>query len=120
MGSAPSEHRVNRLREIGQPVGLGQHSINADRGLNRGANIVAVHGEKNYSGGGKKSFEDGSSFYTVHHRHGNIQQNEIGLKDSGFFHGFHAVGRFIANFEIFSLTQEKLEDGTDTALIVRD
>ena len=83
----------------GKAVGLGDDRRDTEGGRERFAENVAEH--RIYHDGDERQpgAKQGGRFDAVHVGHGEIEENDVGLKSDGFINGFDTVGGFAAHFK---------------------
>jgi hypothetical protein len=97
---------------------LGEHGRNsgADRGQFQFTRVVG--GEEEERNAGQDVAESGGSFQTVHFRHGEIENDEVGGELLGFLDGVDTVNGLAANGEVGMRSEKQTELAANHFVIV--
>jgi len=79
-----------------------------------------VESEEDFGDGGHEFVQDSRGFQAVHHRHGQIEDDQIGSHLHGHFHGFAAVHSFGANFQEGVIFEQAAERLAQVRIVVGD
>jgi hypothetical protein len=90
---------VDAREQHGETIGLGDNGGNAERGGKPFAKDVSEHGVNDDWGVGRPASQQRGSLDAIHLGHGEIEDDEVGLKGACFFNCFDAVSSFAADFK---------------------